>query len=46
MAVVNKMGGLEITAKGVQPGQLILMLQQQPELGNRRVVDHTGLRPL
>ncbi len=44
MAVVNKMDGLEITAKGVQPGQLILMLQQQPELGNRMVVDHTGLK--
>jgi len=43
MSVVDKGGGVEITAKGVQPGQLILMLQQQPEVGNRRVVDHTGL---
>jgi uncharacterized protein (TIGR03435 family) len=43
MSVVDKVGGVEITAKGVQPSQLILMLQQQPELGNRRVVDHTGL---
>jgi uncharacterized protein (TIGR03435 family) len=44
MSVVGKGDGFEITAKGISPGQLILMLQQQPEVGNRMVVDQTGLK--
>jgi uncharacterized protein (TIGR03435 family) len=43
LSVVGNGDGFEIKGNGAQPGQLILMLQQQPELGNRQVVDHTGL---
>jgi uncharacterized protein (TIGR03435 family) len=44
MSVVSKGDGLnEITAKEVQPSQLILMLQNQPELGHRMIIDKTGL---
>ncbi len=44
MTVVGKGDGSEIKGNGVSPGQLILLLQQQPEVGNRMVVDKTGLK--
>jgi uncharacterized protein (TIGR03435 family) len=44
LTVVGKGDGFEIKANGVSPGQLILLLQQQPEIGNRMVVDQTGLK--
>jgi uncharacterized protein (TIGR03435 family) len=44
LSVVGKGDGFEIKGNGVSPGQLILLLQQQPELGNRMVVDQTGLK--
>jgi uncharacterized protein (TIGR03435 family) len=43
LSVVGKGDRFEIKGNGVSPGQLILLLQQQPELGNRMVVDQTGL---
>jgi uncharacterized protein (TIGR03435 family) len=43
LVVTGKEDRFVILAKGAQPGQLIVLLQQQPELGNRMVVDKTGL---
>jgi len=44
MSVVGKGDGVEIKGNGISPGQLIVLLQQQPEVGNRMIVDHTGLK--
>jgi uncharacterized protein (TIGR03435 family) len=43
MTLTGKGDGFELKARGASPGQLILLLQQQPELGNRLVIDQTGL---
>ena len=43
MTVTGKGEGFEIKTRRASPGQLIMLLQQQQELGNRLVIDKTGL---
>ena len=43
VTLTGKGNGFELKGRGASPGQLIVFLQQQPELGNRLVIDKTGL---